>query len=41
MQTDSESAIFLFDDTVFGSAKNGFFFTLTTIYCDALPTKMV
>lgn len=39
MQTDSESAIFLFDDTVFGSAKNGFFFTLTTIYCDAFANK--
>ena len=39
MQTDSESTIFLFDDTVFGSAKNGFFFTLTTIYCDAFANK--
>ena len=39
IHTDSESIVFLFDDTLFGSAKNGFFLTPTTIYCDAFADK--
>ena len=36
---NNEPIVFLFDDTVFGSAKKGFFFTHKKVYCDAFTSK--
>ena len=36
---NNETIVLLFDDTVFGSAKKGFFFTHKKVYCDAFTSK--
>ena len=36
---NNEPIVLLFDDTVFGSAKKGFFFTHKKVYCDAFTSK--